>query len=199
MMDPLAPAGWPGEWIRGRDLRAFAWSTPSGGLSALMTPAAPRTFTGVRLGGPRAAAGVDGLSISWPVVKAPAGLSMPRLDVPVKVPPATDALLPPGPAAVSGAPAASAARGHVPAVALAQRIEAVAPAPIILDSLPLAPGRSATIETTIATPTAAGHWALMLDVVDDIDGSFAAHGSRPGAILVDLVETIAGLTPVAVL
>jgi hypothetical protein len=52
---------------------------------------------------------------------------------------------------------------------------------------------------TIATPSAAGQWALMLDIVDDIDGSFAAHGSRPGAILVDLVERIEGLTPVATL
>jgi hypothetical protein len=83
--------------------------------------------------------------------------------------------------------------------ASAHGLELVVPAPVTLAALPLAPGRSATVATTIATPTGAGHWALMLDIVDDIDGSFAAHGSRPGTILVDLVETIAGLTPVAVL
>lgn len=316
IMDPLAPAGWPGEWIRGRDLRAFAWSTPSGGLSALMTPAAPRTFTGVRLGGPRGAAGVDALAISWPVVKAPTGWAMPHLDVTLKVRPATATLLPPGPTVVSVASVASAPGSHVRAVAPTVRLgggmlnailpfpaaggtwrvdaalrdkrlrrtvataaltvyvpgarratiattaaqspvaigrfaliatvtntgavtwsdpdwtglsprtaagprstrlvatwvlvgqtddasahglEPVAPAPITLAALPLAPGRSATVAMTIATPSAAGEWALMLDVVDDIDGSFAAHGSRPGAVLVDLVETIAGLTPVAVL
>ena len=81
--------------------------------------------------------------------------------------------------------------------ASAHGLEPVAPAAVTLSSLPLAPGRSAMIATTIATPTAPGRWALMLDIVDDIDGSFATHGSRPGAILVDLVETIAGLTPVA--
>jgi hypothetical protein len=316
VMDPLAPSGWPGEWIRGRDLRAFAWTKPNGGLSALMTPTAPRTFTGVRLGGPRAAAGADALSISWPVAKAPAGWAMPHLDVTLKVRPATHTLLPPGAAVVSVAPVASAPGAHVRAVApavglgggmlnatlplpaaggtwrvdaglrdkrlrrtvataaltvyvpgarratiatpatqgpvvvgrfalnatvtntgtvtwsdpdwtgLSRRtaagprstrlvatwvlvtptdeasahgLEPVVPAPVTLASLPLAPGRSATVATTIATPTGAGHWALMLDIVDDIDGSFAAHGSRPGTILVDLVETIAGLTPVAVL
>ena len=280
-----------------------------------MTPAAPRTFAGVRLGGPSAAAGVGALSISWPVAKAPAGWAMPHLDVMLKVRPATDTLLPPGPAVVSVAPVAPASKARVPAVARAVRLgsgmlnatvplpaaagtwridaglrdkrlrrtvataaltvyvpgarratiatttgagpgraigrfalnttvtntgtatwsdpdwtglrpqtaagprstrlvatwvlvspsddasahglEPVAPAAITLASLPLAPGRSATVATTIATPTAPGRWALMLDIVDDIDGSFATHGSRPGAILVDLVETIAGLTPVA--
>jgi hypothetical protein len=62
--------------------------------------------------------------------------------------------------------------------------------------MPLAPGASTTVAYAIATPAAPGQWALMLDLVDDVDGSFAAHGSRPGSILVDLVDPLPGLGPV---
>jgi hypothetical protein len=317
VMDPLAPAGWRGEWIRGRDLRAFAWSTPTGALSALLTPAAaPLPFAGVRLGGPTSSAASDAIRVTWPVARAPKHWSMPKVDVILKVAPVAGGLLPPGPSVLSasptvpsasgvvGKPAAASARfggGRinaslpVPTVAGTYQIDAalrerrlhrtvataaltvyvpgerratiatipsslpsalgrfaftatvtnsgsatwsdpdwpaiqpreafqprttrlvatwvlvsptdagadpagaVAPSPVTLDALPFAPGQSATIAATIATPSAPGRWALMLDIVDDIDGSFAAHGSRPGAILVDLVEAAPGVTPVAAL
>jgi hypothetical protein len=316
VMDPLAPAGWRGEWIRGRDLRAFVWSTRSGALSALMTPAAaPLPFAGVRLGGPTSSAGSGAILISWPVVRSPKRWSMPKADVIVRVSPAADALLPPAASvlsashvtpSVSGAiakPAAASARFSggmihaslpIPAVAGTYQVDAglrerrlhrtvataaltiyvpgerratiatspspgptepgrfafsasvtnggsatwsdpglagiqpreafrprttrlvatwvlvsptdvgpdlvaaVPPDPITLDQLPLAPGQSVAIAATIATPTGPGRWALMLDIVDDVDGSFAAHGSRPGAILVDLVAAVPRVTPVAV-
>jgi hypothetical protein len=317
IMDPLAPAGWPGEWIGGRDLRAFAWSTPNGALSALMTPAAkPLPFDGVRLGVPIATVRPNVLSVRWPVEKTPKHWRRPPLDVTLAVRPASDTLVPPGPAVVSAPPLAppGATGGDAPVVAksvglgggmlsatvplpriagtyridagvrlarlhrtvataaltvyvpgerratisttsspetvamgpyalvtdvtnsgtvswadptwsaamqaaaspvrntrlvatwvlLAASTEASSrlttgqvPDAVTLSVLPLAPGTSARISASIATPTIPGQWALMLDIVDDADGSFAAHGSRPGAILVDLVETIAGLTPVA--
>jgi hypothetical protein len=317
IMDPLAPAGWPGEWIGGRDLRAFAWSKPNGALSALMTPAAkPLPFDGVRLGSPIVTVRPNALSVRWPVEKTPKHWKRPHLDVTLAVRPAADTLVPPGPAVVSAPPLAppGAAGGDAPVVAksvglgggmlsatvplpriagtyridaglrlarlhrtvataaltvyvpgerratisttsspepvavgpyafvadvtnsgtvswadpawsaakqaagppvrntrlvatwvlLAATADASAPMttgrvpePVALGALPLAPGTSSRIAASIATPTIPGQWALMLDIVDDADGSFAAHGSRPGAILVDLVETIAGLTPVA--
>jgi phytoene dehydrogenase-like protein len=54
VMDPLAPAGWKGEWIPARYLRAFAWQTGGGGLWVMMTPTAKRApFSGVKIARPR--------------------------------------------------------------------------------------------------------------------------------------------------
>lgn len=316
VMDPLAPAGWRGEWIGGRDLRAFAWSTPDGAVSALMTPAALLPFAGVRLGPPTASAGSDALHVSWPVAKAPRHWSMPKVDVVLTASPAPDGLLLPGPNVLTTPPVPSSAGGGgrkpvassvrfgggviraslpIPTVAGTYLIEAdlrerrlhrvvaataltvyvpgdrratiatvpssgpeavgrfaftatvtntgtatwsdpewagvqppeafraratrlvatwvevspadvtsdpdstLTPGPVTLAPLPLTPGQNTSIAASIATPTAPGHWALMLDIVDDVDGSFAANGSRPGAILVDLVEAVQGVSPVAAL
>jgi hypothetical protein len=316
MMDPLAPASWAGEWISGRDLRAFAWSTPAGALFGLMTPAAAQpSFAGVRLRAPVAVAGVDALHVSWPIATTPSRWTMPRIGVVVRVTPETQPLRPSQSIVLSippvvVAPAATAARGggaaadkrtigvlnatvpypmaagtyriaielqdrrrkrtvarstvtlyvpgerrativatppagpspiglfsfvagvtntgsatwsdpywapYLPFAAAEPRntrlvatwvfvppkgsggppaVAPIAPAPIRLDAVPFAPGYGAAIAATIATPTSPGLWALTLDIVDDTDGSFAAHGSRPGTILVDLVPAVPGLTPV---
>ena len=56
VMDPLAPAGWKGEWIPARYLRSFAWTTGGGGLWVMLTPTAKRApFSGVKLASPEAA------------------------------------------------------------------------------------------------------------------------------------------------
>jgi hypothetical protein len=47
----------------------------------------------------------------------------------------------------------------------------------------LEPGRHTRVSTTLAVPAEPGRWALVVDVVDDIDGSFAAGGSAPGVAI----------------
>ena len=50
-----------------------------------------------------------------------------------------------------------------------------------LGRVPLVPGRTVRVEGGIAAPESPGTWALVVDVVDDVDGSFAALGSAPAA------------------
>lgn len=315
MMDPLAAASWAGEWISGRDLRAFAWSTRASALFGLMTPAATQpSFAGVRLRAPVAVAGADALHVAWPIATTPRRWTMPPIGVVVRITPETHPRLPSqsivlsippvviapastGPAGGGAAadkrtngvlnatvPYPTAAGTYRVAITLQDRrgkrtvarstvtlyvpgerqativatpsagpspigrfsfvagvtntgsatwsdpdwapvlplaasgprstrlvatwvlvtpkgssaplaLAPIAPASIRLDAVPFAPGHGATIMATIATPTSPGLWALTLDLVDDVDGSFAAHGSRPGTILVDLVAAVPGLAP----
>ncbi len=48
-----------------------------------------------------------------------------------------------------------------------------------LGSLPLAPGGMVVVAGGVQAPTTPGTWALVVDVVDDVEGSFAALGSAP--------------------
>jgi hypothetical protein len=57
--------------------------------------------------------------------------------------------------------------------------EAVIPSVAELGLVPLAPGGAVLLSAGIVAPAAPGTWALVIDVVDDVDGSFAAHGSAP--------------------
>ncbi len=67
LMDPLAPAGWPGEWVRAATLRRFAW-TRGGAVVAAMTPSArPAPFAGVELGDPGASTTAGALRVAWPL------------------------------------------------------------------------------------------------------------------------------------
>ena len=112
VMDPLAPAGWQGEWIPVWALRNYAWQTPQGGLWAAMTPKAkPAPFAGVELG-PVVAEGVGSkLRLEWPIESMPKGWRLPKtrirstfekIDVPV-VPPADSVMV----ALPKGKPAAA--------------------------------------------------------------------------------------------
>ncbi len=65
---------------------------------------------------------------------------------------------------------------------------AVAPDPVVLARVPLASGRRVVARGSIQAPSTTGRWALVVDVVDDIDGSYAALGSRPGAATIDIVD-----------
>ena len=86
VMDPLAPAGWKGEWIPARYLRSFAWQTGGGGLWVMLTPAAKRApFSGVTLAAPEAAVRDGQLLVDWKVRKAPKHWKLPRVKVRTRV------------------------------------------------------------------------------------------------------------------
>jgi hypothetical protein len=61
------------------------------------------------------------------------------------------------------------------------------PTTIELARTPLKPGSEVTLETTLRMPDAPGRWALVVDLVDDVDGSFAALGSAPASAWFDVV------------
>ncbi len=83
----------------------------------------------------------------------------------------------------------SAIRGtHVVArwIRLGVPADAPAPPPVSLGAVPLAPGGVATIRTKLLAPASPGAWALVVDVVDDVDGSFASLGSAPAVRAVEV-------------
>jgi hypothetical protein len=53
------------------------------------------------------------------------------------------------------------------------------PDPVELQRVPLVPARLILVRSEIVAPTAPGLWALVVDVADDVEGSFAALGSAP--------------------
>jgi hypothetical protein len=63
------------------------------------------------------------------------------------------------------------------------------PAPVELRAVPLTPGRLATVQVRLVAPDAPGTWALVVDIVDDVDGSFAALGSAPAVQAFTVVAT----------
>ena len=64
-----------------------------------------------------------------------------------------------------------------------------------LQAVPLAPGKATTVKAELLAPESPGVWALVVDVVDDVDGSFAALGSAPavGVFGVVVPRGIAGV------
>jgi hypothetical protein len=54
--------------------------------------------------------------------------------------------------------------------------------------VPLAPGRMILVRGSVVAPQEVGRWALVVDIVDDVDGSFAALGSAPAVHVVEVVE-----------
>ena len=60
-------------------------------------------------------------------------------------------------------------------------------ATVVLRATPLAPGRLVRVSQDLAVPGRVGRWALVVDIVDDVAGSFAALGSAPAVALFDVV------------
>ena len=59
--------------------------------------------------------------------------------------------------------------------------------PFTLRAAPLAPGGVLVVRNAVQVPGLLGRWALVVDVVDAVDGSFAALGSAPAVAIVDVV------------
>jgi hypothetical protein len=73
--------------------------------------------------------------------------------------------------------------------------DAAGPLEVVLRAVPLAPGRMVRVRETLVVPDEVGRWALVVDIVDDDAGSFAALGSAPAVALFDVVPP-RGIAPV---
>jgi hypothetical protein len=61
------------------------------------------------------------------------------------------------------------------------------PHAVALGGVPLEPGEMLAVKATLLAPGTVGAWALVVDVVDDVDGSYAALGSEPAVVRLDVV------------
>ena len=61
------------------------------------------------------------------------------------------------------------------------------PDPIVLRDVPLETGERVLVSAHLPVPDTLGRWALVVDVEDDVDGSFAALGSAPDFALFEVV------------
>ena len=66
-------------------------------------------------------------------------------------------------------------------------LDAASPDPVVVGTVPLAPGEMVTLRDTLVAPSAVGRWALVIDVLDDVDGSYAALGSEPAVAEIEVV------------
>jgi hypothetical protein len=69
------------------------------------------------------------------------------------------------------------------------------PLSVDLARVPLAPGGVTRVRHTVLVPEVEGRWALVVDLVDDVDGAFSALGSTPAVALFQIVAP-RGITPV---
>jgi hypothetical protein len=65
---------------------------------------------------------------------------------------------------------------------------------VSLRPVPVDPGETIRVNAAVQAPEVPGRWALVIDVTDDIEGSFATTGSRPA---VALLEVVAAVPPAA--
>ena len=55
-------------------------------------------------------------------------------------------------------------------------------------AVPLKPGEVAHGALTVFAPNVPGRWVLTLDLADELDGSFAAGGSAPRTMVIQVVD-----------
>jgi hypothetical protein len=90
VMDPLAPAGWGGEWIPVSALKQFAWHAGSVLWAATTPTAAKAPFAGVELGEPGASADATALHLRWPIEGAPAAWKAPAFSAAAQIEPVAE-------------------------------------------------------------------------------------------------------------
>jgi hypothetical protein len=66
-------------------------------------------------------------------------------------------------------------------------IDAAAPGLVDLGRAPLGAGGVVRLQADLAAPASPGRWALVVDVTDAVDGSFAASGSSPAVMVFEVV------------
>jgi hypothetical protein len=146
-----------------RNSGELTWADPASGYAETPDPPKARRTRvvahWVRLDGP-ATASVDAASGS-PDARTAAGTSP------------TDVAGPDVAGIIDITPAPSAAR--------------TIPLDVDLARAPLAPGDVTRIRHTLLVPQVEGRWALVVDLVDDVDGAFSALGSAPAVALFDIV------------
>ena len=64
---------------------------------------------------------------------------------------------------------------------------ATAPLVVEFGKVPLAPDTEARVRQTLVVPSEPGRWALVMDIKDDVAGSYAALGSAPAVALFEVV------------
>ena len=133
VMDPLAPAGWRGEWIPVSALKKFAWHAGTALWAATTPTALGAPFVGVELGPPAANGDAAAFHVRWPVEAAPKGWIVPGTSAAASV----QAIVEPDPLATDVA--AFPADPAVPRVAVA-RTSGDADAVSAALPLPTAPG-----------------------------------------------------------
>jgi hypothetical protein len=68
-------------------------------------------------------------------------------------------------------------------------VDTALPAAREMQAVPLAPASLVAVRAKLVAPASPGAWALVVDIVDDVDGSFAALGSAPAVQVFELVAS----------
>ena len=160
VMDPLAPAGWRGEWMPVSALKRFAWSSGGRVFAVLSPTAAAAPFSGVKLLDPAVDQSDTTVSASW-AVRAPRGWHWKGADAHVTIATAASAL---------EAAAAS---------ALVDQGVTTAAAP----AKPVATAGGHRIHATAALPTTPGAYTAALALTDRRFGRLVV-ASTPVAVFI---------------
>jgi hypothetical protein len=69
---------------------------------------------------------------------------------------------------------------------------------VALRRVPIEPGETIRVDAAVQMPDTPGRWALVIDIVDDVDGSFAVAGSKPAVAMFEVVAAVPPSAEIAV-